>query len=162
MILLDREDVVRLDLLKSPFYVRWDPDDPVAFAEGQALDFPEIIAEGPFLLVVNDEFAWAGQHPDRLSNVAGRRLDAVNFQHWKALADIYAESMGISRQSLLLRFASLRRQTRRRPAGLGWMKWENAYHWPEGDDLAWSALTDGRHPTLEVREHEGQRQVRCK
>jgi len=158
MILLDREDVVRLDLLKSPFYVRWDPDDPVAFAEGQALDFPEIMADGPFLLVVHDEGAWAGQ-PERLVNVAGREL---NFQNWTALADLYAESMGISRLSMLRRYTSIRRQTRRRPVGLGWMRWENAYHWPDGDDLAWSALVHGRHPILEVREHDGKRQVRSK
>ena len=162
MILLDREDVIRLDLRTRPFLITWDPNDPVEFAEGTKADWADILAEGPFLLIVHDEAAWAGQETERLYNVAGRQIDPPNFRWWKALADLYAESMGISRQGLLLRFASMRRQTRRRPVGLGWMQWENVYHWPDENDLAWSSLVYGHHPTLEVREHDGQRQVRYK
>lgn len=159
MILLDQEDALRLDLpYMGMFRVHWDPDDPVKWDEGQALDFPDLIADGPFLLVVNDEWACAGQDANRLSMVAGRRIDAPNLRNWRYLADLYAGSMGISRQGLLLRFAAMSRYLRRDRRG-EWVRWEKVYHWPEGGDLAWSSLVYGRHDWFKVREHEGERQV---
>lgn len=157
MILLDREDVERLDLWTLPFLVRWDPNDPEEWARGQALDFPDIPAPGPFLLVVTDEDAWAGQTPGLLSCVAHKRADPINLKKWQGLADLYAAEMGVSRQGLVLRFSSVRRQLRTRPH---WMRWDSVYHWPEGEALMWSALVHGRHPWIEVREHNGERQAR--
>jgi hypothetical protein len=157
MILLDKEDVVRLNLWTYPFYRRWDHNDPEDWAEGTRLDFPDILAEGPFLLVVHDEHAWAGQK-DPSYEVAGRRVDPPNFRWWAALADLYAESMGISRLSMLRRYKSMRRYLLGDRRGR-WCPWEEAYHWPDKDDLAWSALVHGRHPWLEVREHGGKREV---
>lgn len=159
MILLEREDVDRLGLWTYPFMVRWDHNDPVQWAEGNALDFPDIPAEGPFLLVVHDEDAWAGQGGwGGLYHVAQKRADSINMRWWRALADLYAEAMGISRQSLVLRFAAMRRHlsSNRDP----WFSWEEVYHWPEGGDLAWSALVHGHPHGIAVREHEGQRQIR--
>lgn len=157
MILLDREDVERLDLWNLPFLVRWDPNDPDEWAKGQALDFPDVMAPGPFLLVVHDEDAWAGQAFDSLSCVAQKRADPINMKKWRHLADLYAKEMGVSRQGLVLRFSSVRRQLRQRR---GWVRWNAIYHWPEGGDLVWSALVHGHHPWIEVREHQGQRQAR--
>lgn len=160
MILIDREDVIRVGIdTRSSFLVDWDPDDPVSWAEGQALDFPEILAEGPFLLVVHNEWAWAGQELRNLQPVAGRKIDPPNFERWKYLADLYAEEMGISRQGLLLRFASIERRLYKTGSG-GWFPWEQFYHWPEGSDLAWSALAHGQHDEMQARKHEGQLQVR--
>lgn len=157
MILIDRDDVVRIGLSDHiAFQVEWEVGSP----EAVEADYADVLAEGPFLLTVNDEHAWAGQHPDGLYRVAEKRLEPLHFQHWKDLADLYAESMGVSRQGFVLRFAAMRRQLRRRPSGLGWMRWQNLYHWPEGSDLAWSSLMQGYHPEIEVREHMGERQVR--
>lgn len=159
MILIEREDVDRLGLWTYPFLMFWDPNDPEQWAEGNALDFPDMPAPGPFLLIVHDEAAWAGQRADRLSQVAGKRLDPPNRRWWQALGDMYAEAMGISRQSLVLRFAAMSKYLRRERRGQ-WHPWDEVYHWPEGGDLAWSALVHGRHPWFEVREHEGLREVR--
>jgi len=162
MILLDREDVVRLTndgMWTYPFYVNWDPENPALFQRGEDLDFPDIIADGPFVLIVNDEYAWAGRDVDHLYEVAKRRKDAPNFKSWKALADLYAKEMGISRQSLLLRYAAMSRRLRRDHRSQ-WRPWDEIYHWPDGSDLAYSALTFGKHPWLVTREHEGERQVR--
>ncbi len=159
MILLEREDVDRLGLPASFFLVEWDPNDPEQFAEATKVDWADIPAEGPFLLVVNDEYAWVGQRADRLLYlVAQKRADPVNLRWWKGLADLYAESMGISRQSLVLRYSAMRRQMHRHRGE--WFPWEEIYHWPEGGDLAWSALVHGHDPSIRTREHEGQRQVR--
>jgi hypothetical protein len=158
MILLDQEDVVRLDLWKYPFYRRWDVEDPAQVDEAIALGWPDVLADGPFLLVVHDEDAWAGQEIDSLYNVAGRRTDRPNHKWWMALADLYADGMGISRQSLLLRFASASRYLRGDRLGQ-WCPWEKAYHWPDKDDLAWSSLVYGRHPWIEVRENDGRQEV---
>lgn len=156
MILIDREDVIRLGMDKFgyPFFIEWEIGSPEAIAT----DYADIIAEGPFLCVVTDEDVWAGQKPNRLQRVAQKRADTINLRQWRYLADLYAEGMGITRQSLILRFSSVRRQTRRSPGR--WYRWEQVYHWPEGGDLMWSALVYGRHPWIEVREHEGRRQVR--
>jgi hypothetical protein len=155
MILLDRGDVIRLDLWAYPFLIEWE----VGSSEAVEADYADIIAEGPFVLVVHDEDAWAGQG-DSLYRVAQKRADPINHRQWKDLADLYAASMGITRQSLVLRYSAMTRRLRRRPLGLGWARWDHIYHWPEGDDLAWSALMYGHHPHIEAREHEGQRQVR--
>lgn len=157
MILIDREDVDRLGLWAAPFLVKWNLDDPVEFAEGTKADWADIPAEGPFLCVVTDEDAWAGQADD-LYHVAQKRADPINLRQWQGLADLYAAEMGISRQGLVLRFSSMRRQVRRSPGR--WVRWDRVYHWPEGGDLMWSALVHGHHPWMKVREHEGQRQVR--
>lgn len=154
MILLDRDDVVRIGLSDhTAFQIEWEIGSP----EAVEADYADVLADGPFLLTVNDEHAWAGQHPDGLYRVAEKRLEPIHLRHWKELADLYAGSMGISRQGMVLRFASMRRQLRRRP---GWSRWKSIYHWPEGGDLAWSSLMVGHHPEIEAREHEGQRQVR--
>jgi hypothetical protein len=158
MILLDREDVDRLGLWQLPFYVEWDMDDPVQFEEGTKADWADIPADGPFLLVVNDEWAWAGQREDGLYQVAQKRADPINLRWWQALADMYAAEMGISRQSLVLRFSSVRRKVRRNPDQ--WFRWEDLYHWPEGGDLAWSALMHGRWWDITVRERDGKREAR--
>lgn len=160
MILLDRDDVIRLDMdgWTYPFQVEWDPSDPVSRAEAEAVDYADILADGPFLLVVNDEYAWAGQAPDRLRQVAQKRADPPNLRRWKYLADLYAESMGISRQGLVLRFTAIRRHVRRENGR--WVRWNRAYHWPEGSDLAWSSLVLGHDPSLEVSEYMGERRVR--
>lgn len=156
MILLEREDVDRLDLWTYPFLVKWDLDDPEQFAEGAKVDWAEIPADGPFLLVVHDENALAGQDASSLYEVAGKRYDIHNKRKWKALADMYAEAMGISRQSMVLRFAAMTRHVRQ---ATGWLDWDEVYHWPQGGDLAWSALMYGYHPWLVVREHGMLRQV---
>lgn len=160
MILLDKEDVVRIGLhIGAAFLVEWDPDDPARWAEGVDLDFPDVIADGPFLLVVHNEWAWAGQRSDNLYPVAGRKVGPPHFERWKALADLYAASMGISRQGLLLRFASVERRLWRTGSG-DWFPWEQFYHWSEGSDLAWSALAYGQHDEMQARKHEGRLQVR--
>jgi hypothetical protein len=158
MILIDREDVDRMDLRPSVFLVEWDPDDPVKFAEGQALDFPEIPAPGPFLCVVTDEDAWAGQREGRLLNVAIKRSGIVHRRKWEYLADLYAEAMGISRQSFVLRFSSMRGQMQRHRGE--WLPWDEVHHWPEGGDLAWSALVHGHDPSIMIFERSGIRQVK--
>lgn len=158
MILIDREDVDRLDLWPYPFLVRWDPNDPVKWAEGAKIDYPDIPAPGPFLLVVTDEDAWAGQEVDRLTNVAMKRADDIQLRRWRGLADLYAAEMGVSRQGLILRYSSVRRQLRGNPGQ--WYRWEAVYRWPQGGDLMWSALLHGHHPWIKAREHEGRRQVR--
>lgn len=158
MILLERKDVERLGLWTYPFLVHWDPNDPEKWAEGNRLDFPDILADGPFLLVVNDEHAWAGQKKDQLNQVAQKRADPPNLRWWRALADMYAESMGISRQGFVLRFSAMKRRMRGLPSH--WFEWDKIYDWPEGEDLMWSALVYGHHPWIKVREHEGRRQVR--
>jgi hypothetical protein len=160
VILLDKEDVERLDLWKHPFYRRWDTKDPEQVDEAIALGWPDILADGPFLLVVHDEAAWAGQ-AGRLLKVAGRRIDPPNHKWWSALADMYADDMGVSRQSLLLRYASIRRYLRSDRRGQ-WCSWEKVYHWPDEGDLVWSALVHGHHPWLEVREDDENREVRYK
>ena len=134
MILLDREDVDRIGLPQHPFY-----------AEDE-----EVPAKGPFMLVVHDDGAWAGNHLDDLYLVASKREDPANLQRWQDLADIYADCMGISRQSLVLRYSSMRKQTYRVRGQ--WLPWEEVYHWPEGNEHAWSALLYGQHPWLEVRD----------
>lgn len=157
MILLDRDDVVRIGLADhAAFQVEWEVGSPEAIEA----DYADVLAEGPFLLTVNDECAWAGQHADDLYRVAQKRVDPINLQQWKDLADLYASEIGISRQGLVLRFASIRRKLRRRPAGLGWARWETVYHWPDGSDLMWSALLDKYHPEIEARQHVGEREVR--
>jgi hypothetical protein len=155
MILLDREDVERFGLWPRPFLVEWEMGSPEAIAA----DYAEVPADGPFLLVVHDEHAWAGQREGHLHPVAGKRYDPPNRRWWTYLADLYAKSMGISRQSLVLRFSAMTRRARRNPGE--WLRWDDVYHWSEGGDLAWSALVHGRHPWLKVREYEGERQVRC-
>ena len=158
MILLEREDVDRIGLEPYPFLTFWNPDDPEQWAVGNAQNFPDLPAPGPFLLVVDDEYAWAGQRKDGLHQVAGKRLDSQNRRWWQALAGMYSSAMGISTQSMVLRYTSMGRHLRR--AGRGeWHSWNHIYHWPEGRDLAWSALVHGRHPWFEVREHQGQRQI---
>lgn len=152
MILLDKEYVDRSSLWRMPFYIEWDPDDPVSSQQAQDLDFPDIVAEGPFLLVVHDDAAWAGQDADRLYCVAERSLDKQNFKNWKPLADLYVKSMGISRQSMLLRYAAMKRYLAQGEYRDTPQPWEDAYHWPDKDDLAWSALLYGRHPWLEAYE----------
>ena len=157
MILIDRDDVVRVGLADHvAFQVEWEVGSP----EAVEADYSDVLADGPFLLVVNDECAWAGQHADNLYRVAQTRVDPVNLQQWKDLADLYAAEMGVSRQGMVLRFASIRRKLRRRPSGLGWARWRTVYHWPDGDDLAWSALLDRQHPEIEARDHFGEREVR--
>jgi len=161
MILLEKEDVVPLldkGMRKMPFYVEWDPDDPVSSRQAQELDFADILADGPFVLIVNDEYAWVGQDADHLHEIAKRRRDIPNLKWWRALADLYAAEMGISRQSLLLRFAAMNRRLHRDSGQ--WFAWDEIYHWSDGSDLAYSALTFGRHPWLVTREHEGKRQVK--
>ena len=93
MILLDRNDVDRLDLPQYPFYLDWDMDDPVDVMEGEALGYPDIPAPGPFLLVVHDEEALAGQRLEDLCPVASKREDPASLRRWRGLADIYAECM---------------------------------------------------------------------
>jgi hypothetical protein len=162
MILIDREDVIHLNMARwsyTCFFVHWDPNDPVAFQRGQELDFPDILADGPFLCVVTDEDVWAGQELDHLSPVVQKRADSINLRQWRYLADLYAAEMGISRQSFVLRFAAMSKYLRGDRRGQ-WNPWDDVYHWPEGGDLAWSSLMYGHHPWMEVREHDGQRQVR--
>jgi hypothetical protein len=67
--------------------------------------------------------------------------------------------MGISRQSLVLRYASMKRFLVVGDRRERFFPWDEVYHWPEGGDLAWSALVHGHHPVLQTREYEGQRQV---
>lgn len=155
MILIDRDDVVRVGLADhTAFQVEWE----VGSHEAVEADYADVLAEGPFMLTVNDECAWAGQHGEALYRVAEKRLDPVNLQCWKDLADIYAASMGLSRQGLVLRFAAMRRHLRYERRG--WIRWRQVYHWPDGGDLAWSALLDKHHPEIEAREHVGEREVR--
>lgn len=158
MILIDREDVIQCGLADhTAFQVHWNLNDPVQFAEGAKVDWIDILADGPFLLVANDEYAWAGQG-DRLYMVAGKRYDPINRQRWGYLADLYAEEMGISRQSLVKRFTAMRKLVSHRRGD--WLPWGGVYHWPEGRDLAWSALLDEKRDQFEKREYNGQRQVR--
>lgn len=145
-----------MDKWTYPFCKTWDPNDPVEWAEGQALDFPDVIAEGPFLVVVNDEYAWAGQRVGHLTQVAQKRADPINLRQWRYLADLYSQSMGISRQSFVLRFSSMRR----RLLHGDWVSWRDAHPWPDGGDHMWSAIVHGNDPWLQAREHEGRRQVR--
>lgn len=158
MILIDREDVDRIGLNPGPFYIVWDLDDPEEFEEGQKADWADIPAPGPFVLIVHDFCAWAGHRVDSLSLVAVKRMDPANRVWWTDLATLYAEGMGISLQSLVRRFTTMTQFMRRHPDS--WVSWGEVYHWPEGGDLAWSALVYGQHPWMEAREHEGQRQVR--
>lgn len=143
MILLDREDVVRLgmDGWTYPFCVDQDGAD--------------VLADGPFLLVVHNEGAWAGLDADSMEPVAEKRVDPANNRRWKYLADLYAEAMRISRHSLILRYTAMIQDC---DPGQ-WFEWEGVYHWPEGGDLAWSALVHAHHPWLEVCEVDGERLV---
>lgn len=145
MILLERDDVIRLgmDGWDYPFCV--DRDDV------------DVLAEGPFLLVVHNEHAWAGQDVDSMEQVAGRRIDPPNHRRWKYLADLYAAAMGISRHSITLRYVWMSRHLNDK-RGQPFL-WDDIYHWPEGSDLAWSALVHGHHPWFRVYETEGQRMV---
>lgn len=160
MILLDREDVVALKMEGPPFLVTWDPNDPVAWAEGAKVDYADILADGPFLMVVTDEDAWAGQSEDHLSHIAQKRADTTNRKRWVYLADLYAAEIGVSRQGFTLRFTSMVRQTKRNRGR--WFPWSTVYHWLEGGDLVWSALKHASHPHLEVMEDNGARYVRHK
>ena len=158
MILIDRDDVIRIGLADhTAFQVHWDRNDPVQFAEGTAADWADILADGPFLLVVNDEIAWAGQG-DGFYHVAEKRHDPINRQRWRDLADLYADAMNIPVQSLVKRFTAMRQLVSSRREE--WLLWDDVYHWPEGNDLAWSSVVDDRHYAFKTREHEGQRQVR--
>ena len=159
MILIDRDDVIRIGLSDHiAFQVHWDLNDPVQFAEGTAADWADILAEGPFLLVANDEIAWAGQG-DGFYHVAEKRYDPIHRQRWGDLAGLYADAMGISLQSLVKRFTAMRQLVSDHRGE--WLPWGGVYHWPEGRDLAWSAVKDDRHYAFKTREYRGQRQVRC-
>jgi len=63
MMLIEQEDVVRLGMDKwtYPFMTIWEVGSP----EAVAADYADVLAEGPFLCVVTDEDAWAGQREDR-------------------------------------------------------------------------------------------------
>lgn len=151
MILIDREDVIRIGLEKHPaFQIVWEIGSP----EAVAADYADVLAPGPFLLAVNDEDAWAGQDGHDLHHIAQKRADIINLRQWRALADMYAESIGISRQAFILRFAAMRRRLRSEP---DWVLWKRVYHWPEGSDLVWSSLQH-RHE-IKTRENAGIREA---
>lgn len=158
MILIDREDVFELgmDKLGYPFFTIWEIGSPEAIAT----DYADIVAEGPFLCVVTDTEAWAGQKVGQLSPVAQKRADPINLRQWEYLAGLYAAEMEISRRAFVLRFSGMRRRLAHTPGQ--WFPWGEIYHWSEGDDLMWSALVHGHHSWLKVREYEGQREVMCK
>lgn len=152
MILIDKADVVRIGLEDhTAFQIEWVIGSHAAV---QA-DYADVLAEGPFLLTVNDECAWAGQHEEALYRVAERRLDPTNYQQWQDLVDIYVDSIGVSRQGFLLRFAAMRRRLRHEE---GWIQWRRIYHWQEGSDLVWTSLL--HHPEIEAQVHVGEREVR--
>jgi len=152
MILIDKDDVIRIGLDDhTAFQTEWVVGSPLAV---QA-DYADVLARGPFLLTVNDECAWAGQHAEALYRVAEKRVDPPNFRCWQALADIYAGSIGVSRQGFVLRFAAMRRRLRHEE---GWVQWRVIYHWPEGSDLVWASLR--HHPEIEARVRVGEREVR--
>ena len=152
MMLIDAMDVIRVGLRDHVAFQReWVIGSPEAIEA----DYADVLARGPFLLTVNDECAWAGQHAESLHRVAERRLDPLNYQWHQGLAEIYAEAVGVSRQSYLLRFAAMRRRLRHES---DWMRWNEIYHWPEGADLVWSSLM--HHPEIEARERTGEREVR--
>ena len=152
MILIDAVDVIRVGLRDHvAFQTEWVVGSPDAIRA----DYADVLARGPFLLTVNDECAWAGQHAEALHRVAERRLDPLNYHRYQDLAEIYADAVGVSRQSYLSRFAAMRRRLRHEP---DWMQWQEIYHWQEGSDLAWSSLR--HHPEIEARERTGEREVR--
>ena len=155
MILIEREDVDRLiplGLPKMPFYVRWEIGDPI----GEILDYPDVLSPGPFVAIVTDDEAWVGTSANRLCGVAPRRADRINYRIWAGLADLYVAEMGISRQGFIKRFAAMNRFLGRNPGQ--WIPWEEAYHWPDERNLAWSSVS--MDSSIKTREHEGQRQVR--
>ena len=74
MILIEKEDVLRIGLNPIPFYIKWEIGSP----EAVAADYDDIIADGPFILVMNDDEAWAGQLLYLLHLVARKQNDSVN------------------------------------------------------------------------------------
>lgn len=145
MILLDREDVVRLGM------------DGWTYPFCEDRDGVDVLGEGPFVFVVHNEHAWGGRDTDSMERIAGRRVDPANYRRWIYLADLYAEAMGISRHSMVMRYVWMSKDViSSRPE---WFEWEKIYHWPEGGDLAWSALVHGHHPLLEVDVDNGERLV---
>lgn len=156
MMLIEQDDVIRIGLQShTAFQIEWEVGSPAAVAA----DYEDVLAEGPFLLAVNDECAWAGQHAEALYRVAEKRLDPASEKAWRGLVNLYAREMGVSRQGYLLRLKSVRRRLRE-DKRRDWIRWERAYHWDDGIDLAWSALIDRHHPEIEAREKFGTREVR--
>lgn len=154
MMLIDREDVERLGLDPFPFYLRREVGSPEAIAHA---DDPDVMADGPFLLIVNDEMAWAGQSEDRLMLVANKKADGAALRRWQGLADLYVAGTGFSRVSLVMRIRSVGRALR---AAGGWCPWDHVYHWPEGSERVWSGLY--HHPIIETRVEAGKKEARAR
>ena len=152
MILIEKEDVLRIGLNPIPFYIKWEIGSP----EAVAADYDDVIADGPFLLVMNDDEAWAGQSLDQLHLVARKQNDSVNRRRWCELADLYVADLGWSRRSLVKRILAV--QDRLRDAGGEWVQWRKVYHWRDGSDRVWSGLY--RHQWIETKERYGEREAR--
>lgn len=154
MTLLDREDAIRLELPMMALVPKMTP--------GTRADGPDVVAEGPFLLLVNDEYAHVGQFDPTQGEVtyrevANKRGDSIQYQQWRGLTDLYVEDLGWSRRTLTSRVSSVRKQLLK--ADGAWCLWDEVYHWPDGSDRVFEGLL--RHPWIETREHEnGVREAR--
>lgn len=157
MMLIDKADVERIGGPRYPFVQKWK------FQAGEKVPEEyfrerdkEILAEGPFLLIVNEEEAWGGQNMDRMYRLAVRRADRVNRTLWNEYADLYVEDLGYTGRLVCLRFRSIIKSV----AGAGgeWVPWREVYRWGEGSDLFWSSLF--RHQALKGRGKGRTREVR--
>lgn len=155
MTLLDREDAVRLELPTWMLVPKLPP--------GTRADGPDVAAEGPFLLLVNDEYAYVGQFNPTTGEVdyceaANKRGDPVQYRRWRGLIDLYVEDIvGWSRRTLMARVSSVRRQLREVDGA--WLPWDEVYHWSDGSDRVFEGLY--RHPWIETREQDnGVREAR--
>lgn len=152
MMLVDYDEVSHLGIPKSVFHRKWVPDEPEAIA----CDYADVIADGPFILVVNDETAWLSHGNDDWMLVARNPLHAEpDGGRWSALANLYADSGGISVRSLTFRIRGMRKQLLKNRGD--WFPWDEVYRWDDGSDLVWSSLM--HHDWLKIREHEGVREV---
>lgn len=148
MILIEKEDVVRLDLDRYPFHHRWGEVGSQEAYEHR--NDPDVLADGPFLLLVNNEEAWAGQSAGQLMRVAVRRADEVGLRRWQGLADLYLADTSLSRRSLCQRIRSVERKVRTLEGA--WAPWDSLYTWDDASDRVWSGLH--LHQVIETRDGE--------
>lgn len=147
MMLLDREDVIRLKLWEFPFHRVYEPGTPEAIEHAND---PDIIADGPFVFVVNNEFAFAGQTADSLYPAANKRADEIQRLRWVGLADLYLEDLGITRMSMCKRIRSM--QDTLKDLDREWVRWDWLYKWDEGSERIFSGLYN--HPWIKTRVNE--------